>query len=261
MYPELNGKIVVVTGGSRGIGAGTARAFAAEGARVCVVGRDAQALDDVAKDIGGVAAVADVTDHTALDAVRTRVEVELGPVDVLCAFAGGGAARPGPTAAMSVEDWRAVVDGNLTATFLTLKAFLPGMQARLTGSIITMSSSAGRLPTNLPGGPGQDLGNPWGAPVAYEAAKAGVQALTRHVAAEVGRDGVRANCIAPGTIRTERTAHFMSAEVLAALAASHPLGRIGEIADVAGAALFLAADQSAWLTGVTLDVAGGRTML
>jgi 3-oxoacyl-[acyl-carrier protein] reductase len=262
MYPELNGKVVVVTGGSRGIGAGTARAFAAEGAKVCVVGRDRQALEQVANDVAGSAVAADVTDYAAIEAVRRRVEEELGPVDVLCAFAGGAVtARPGPTAAMAEADWRAVVDANLTATFLTLKAFLPGMQERRTGSIITMSSSAGRLPSNMPAVGGRDLGNPWGAPVAYEAAKAGVQALTRHVAAEVGRDGVRANCIAPASIRTERIAQVMPVEVREAVAASYPLGRIGEIGDVANVALFLAADQSAWLTGLTVDVAGGRTML
>jgi 3-oxoacyl-[acyl-carrier protein] reductase len=261
MYPELNEKVVVVTGGSRGIGAGTARAFAAAGARVCVVGRDGRALEQVAEDIGGLAVSADVTDYTAIEGVRRRVADELGPVDVLCAFAGGGIARPGPTAAMTEEEWRSVIDGNLTATFLTLKAFLPGLRERRSGSIITMSSSAGRLPTNLPTGIGRDLGNPWGAPVAYEAAKAGVQALTRHVAAEVGTDGVRANCIAPATIRTERTARFMPDEVLRAVAAAHPLGRIGEVGDVAAVALFLAADQSAWLTGLTVDVAGGQVML
>ncbi|MGH3238814.1 MAG: SDR family oxidoreductase, partial [Spirillospora sp.] len=180
---------------------------------------------------------------------------------VLCAFAGGGIARPGPVAAMTEDEWRSVVDGNLTATFLTLKSFLPGMQERGAGSIVTMSSSAGRLPTNLPGGGGRELGNPWGAPVAYEAAKAGVQALTRHVAAEVGADGVRVNCLAPGTIRTERTDRYMTREIQDAVAASHPLGRIGETRDVAGAALFLASGQSGWLTGLTVDVAGGRVML
>jgi 3-oxoacyl-[acyl-carrier protein] reductase len=261
MYAELNGKVVAVTGGSRGIGADTARAFAAEGAKVCVIGRDGDALDQVAADIGGLGIVADVTDFAAVEAARGRIESELGPVGVLCAFAGGGNARPGPTADMTEHDWHAIIDGNLTATFLTLKSFLPGMQDRKTGSIITMSSSAGRLPTNLPGGGAREMGNPWGAAVAYEAAKAGVQALTRHVAAEVGEHGVRANCIAPGTILSERIAQHMPPDIQEAVAASHPLGRIGQTSDVAAATLFLASAQSAWLTGITLDVTGGKIML
>jgi 3-oxoacyl-[acyl-carrier protein] reductase len=260
MYPELNGSVVVVTGGSRGIGADTARAFAAEGAKVAVIGRDRQAFDKVAGDVGGIGIAADVTSLAEIEDARRRTEAEFGPVDVVCAFAGGGMARPGPTAAMTEEEWRTVIDGNLTATFLTLKAFLPGLQERRAGSIITMSSTAGRQPSNLRFG-GPDLGNPWGAPVAYDAAKAGVQALTRHVAAEVAPDGVRVNCVAPGSIRTERTAAHMSPEVLEAVAAMHPLGRIGETADVAAATLFLASGRSSWLTGLTLDIAGGRTML
>lgn len=260
MYPELKDGVVVVTGGSRGIGAGTARAFAAEGARVCVVGRDEAALRAVAEEIGGLAAVADVTDLAQIEAVCRRTEAELGPVDVVCAFAGGGIARPGPTAAMSEEEWRSVVDGNLTSAFLTLKTFLPGMCERGAGAIVTMSSSAGRQPSNLRAG-GPDLGNPWGAPVAYDVAKAGVQALTRHVAAEVGPHGVRVNCVAPAAIRTERTARWIPPDVQEAMAAMYPLGRIGEIGDVAEASLFLASGRASWLTGVTLDVAGGRLML
>jgi 3-oxoacyl-[acyl-carrier protein] reductase len=261
MYTDLNGKVVVITGGSRGIGADTARSFAAEGAKVAVLGRDREALDQVANDTGGIGVVADVTDYASIEAARSRVEEELGPVGVLCTFAGGGGARPGPTAAMTEEEWHSVVDGNLTATFLTVKSFLPGMQQRKSGSIITMSSSAGRVPSNLPGAGGRDMGNQWGAPVAYEAAKAGVQALTRHVAAEVGVDGVRANCVAPATILTERIAQYLTQDKLDAVAANHPLGRIGETGDVAAVALFLASEQSAWLTGLTIDIAGGRIML
>jgi 3-oxoacyl-[acyl-carrier protein] reductase len=260
MYPELSGKVVVVTGGSRGIGAETARAFAAEGARVAVLGRDRQALDAVATDIGGLGIVADVTRLADIEEARRRTEEEFGPADVVCAFAGGGMARPGPTAEMTEETWHRVIDGNLTSIFLTLKTFLPGMQERRTGAIVTMSSTAGRLPSNLRVG-APDLGNPWGAPVAYDAAKAGVQALTRHVAAEVAEHGVRVNCVAPGSIRTERIAEVMPPEIEKAVAAMHPLGRLGETADVAAATLFLASGQSAWLTGLTLDVSGGRIML
>jgi 3-oxoacyl-[acyl-carrier protein] reductase len=260
MYPELSGKVVVVTGGSRGIGADTARAFAAEGAKVAVLGRDRRALDAVAAGIGGLAIVADVTRLADIEDARRRTEDELGPADVVCAFAGGGMARPGPTAEMTEETWRRVIDGNLTSTFLTLKVFLPGLQERRTGAIVTMSSTAGRLPSNLRMG-APDLGNPWGAPVAYDAAKAGVQALTRHVAAEVAEHGVRVNCVAPGSIRTERIAEVMPPEIEKAVAATHPLGRLGETADVAAATLFLASGQSDWLTGLTIDVSGGRIML
>ena len=257
-YPDLVGKTVVVTGGSRGIGADTARAFAAQGAAVCVVGRDQGALDEVVKSLDGegIGVVADVTDLAAVEHVRSRTEAELGPVDVVAAFAGGGIARPGPTAAMSEQEWHSVVDGNLTATFLTLKTFLPGMQERGHGSIVTMASSAGRVPSNLPayGPPTQH----WGAPVAYAAAKAGIVMLTRHVAAEVGRDGVRVNCVAPAAIRTARTAAMMPDEVLEQVAAMHPIRRIGETYDVAQATLFLASEAAGWLTGLTIDVAGGR---
>lgn len=254
MYPEFNGRTVLVTGGSRGIGAATAAAFAAEGAHVWVVGRDRQALDDTVAGIekdGGTAfaAVADVTSLPALEAVRDQV----GPVDVLAAFAGGGIARPGPTAAMTEQEWHTVVDGNLTATFLTLKTFLPAMQERRSGSIITMASTAGRQPSNLPG----PWPHQWGAPVAYAAAKAGIIMLTQHVAVEVGRDNVRVNCVSPSTIRVERMAQI-PLEVQEKIAATHPLARLGEPSDVATTSLFLASDGAAWLTGLTIDIAGGR---
>jgi 3-oxoacyl-[acyl-carrier protein] reductase len=265
-YSDLSGKVVVVTGGSRGLGAETARAFAAQGAKVAVVGRDGAALDEVVAGIrkeGGTAigVVADVTDLTALEGVRAAAEAELGPVDVVAAFAGGGIARPGPTAAMSQDEWHSVVDGNLTATFLTAKVFLPGMQERRRGAIITMASSAGREPSNLPsalGGP--PGGRSWGAPVAYAAAKAGVIMFTEHVAAEVGQHGIRVNCVAPAAIRTERTAALMGPTGVERVAAMHPLGRIGEPSDVAGTTLFLASESASWLTGLTIDIAGGRIM-
>ncbi|MFJ9444856.1 SDR family NAD(P)-dependent oxidoreductase [Kitasatospora sp. NPDC101235] len=250
-YPDLDGRVVVIAGGSRGIGAETARAFGRQGAAVAVLGRDEAALTEVAEQVRaeGVRAlglVADCTDATALGSAAARIERDLGPVDVLAAFAGGDG-YPVPTARETEEHWRAVLDGNLTATFLTVQAFLPGLLARGSGSIVTMASTAGRLPS--------------GASAAYATAKAGVLMFTRHLAQEVAGEGVRVNAIAPGAVRTERTAAQMPPEVQAKVAAAYPLGRLGEPGDVASATLFLASGASSWITGQTLDVSGGRIML
>jgi 3-oxoacyl-[acyl-carrier protein] reductase len=249
-YPDLAGKVAVVTGGSGGIGAATCRLLAANGASVGVNGRNEAAIEGVVagiKDQGGRAlgVAGDVTDHAAVEEMRNRIEGEFGPTDLLFAFAGGGNARPGPTAGISEDDWRSSVDGNLTATFLTIKSFLPGMIER-GGSIVTMASSAARFPTN--------------APAPYAAAKAGVVMLTRQLAWEVGEHGVRVNCLAPHTILTERIRGVMPEDRHRQIAAEIPLGRLGTPEDVGLAALFLASDASSWITGITLDVAGGRTM-
>ncbi|MEU6894866.1 SDR family NAD(P)-dependent oxidoreductase [Streptomyces sp. NPDC046557] len=247
-YPDLTGKSVVITGGSRGIGAQTARAFAAQGAKVCAVGRDQDALATVVAGItnkGGtaIAVVADVTDSASLDRLRRRVEAQFGPVDVLAAFAGGQG-FPVPSVDLTEERWRQVIDSDLTSTFLTIQAFLPGMLERGRGSIITMSSAAGRQPSQ--------------ANLAYGVANAGLVMLTRHLATEIGPRGIRVNCIAPSTIRTEKVQARMPADVQAKVAALHPLGRMGTTDDVAQTALFLASAAASWLTGLTIDVTGGR---
>jgi 3-oxoacyl-[acyl-carrier protein] reductase len=179
--------------------------------------------------------------------MRQQVEQALGPVEVLAVFAASGGPPPSTFVQITEEGWRAAIDGNLTATFLTLKSFLPGMIERGHGAIVTMASSAGRVPTP--------------APIAYAAAKAGVVMLSRHVAAEVGKHGIRVNCLTPDTIMTERTARYMSVEQQQQWTAAFPLGRMGTPEDVALATLFLSSASSAWLTGVTLDIAGGKIML
>jgi 3-oxoacyl-[acyl-carrier protein] reductase len=247
-YPDLTGKTVVITGGSRGIGAQTARAFAAQGAKVCVVGRDQGALATVVADITdkdgtAIGAVADVTDSASLDRMRRQVESRLGPVDVLAAFAGGQG-FPVPSQDLTEERWRQVIDSDLTSAFLTIQAFLPGMLERGRGSVITMSSAAGRQPSQ--------------ANLAYGVANAGLVMLTRHLATEIGPRGIRVNCIAPSSIRTENVQARMPADVQEKVAATHPLGRMGTTDDVARTALFLASDAASWLTGLTIDVAGGR---
>jgi 3-oxoacyl-[acyl-carrier protein] reductase len=252
VYPDLAGKVAVVTGGSGGIGSVTCRLLAANGAKVAVNGRDPARIEPVVAAIraaGGeaVGVAGDCTESATVERLRQQVEQELGPAEVVAAFVGGGRARPGPVTDVPEEDWHSTVDGTLTATFLTLKSFLPGMIERGRGAILTMASSAARLPG-------------LGAPAPYVAAKAGVIMLTRQVAGEVGRHGVRVNCLAPHTILTEQIQQRAPEEWRRQMAAAVPLGRLGTPEDVALAAVFLASDSAAWLTGVTLDVAGGYVM-
>jgi 3-oxoacyl-[acyl-carrier protein] reductase len=246
-------RVVWVTGSSRGIGAAIARAFADRGAKVAIHGRDLERLEAVRAGIeraGGRAmcVVADVTRLIELEAARRRIEEALGPIDVLVASAGGSFTMPGPLEETSEEGWRATVDGNLTATFLTLKCVLPGMKARKGGNIITISSAAGRRPSPR-------------SPIPYAAAKAGIELLTQDLAAQAGPLGIRVNCIAPETILTERNEERIPQAQRAELVEQHPVRRLGTPEDVARAALFLASDDAAWITGVVLDVAGGATMV
>jgi 3-oxoacyl-[acyl-carrier protein] reductase len=251
-YPDLAGKVALVTGGSGGIGAATCFLLAANGVKVAAHGRDEAKIEAVVDEIDSngdraIGVSAEVTDFAAIERMRERVEEELGPVEVLVAFAASGGPLPGPTVEISEEGWRAAVDGKLTSAFLTLKSFLPGMVERGRGSIVTMASSAGRVPTQ--------------APTAYSVAKAGVVMLSRKVAEEVGPQGVRVNCLAPDSILTERTQSYMTDDQVRQWAEAFPLRRMGTPEDVALATLYLASESSSWLTGVTLDVAGGKIML
>lgn len=251
-YPDLAGKVAVVTGGSKGIGAATCRLLARQGVRVAVNGRDEAAIERLVREIcaeGGqaIGVPADCTDFGAVEGMRETVERRLGPAGILVAYAGGFGAYT-PAHLITEEEWHSVIDGNLTATYLTVKSFLPGMIERGAGSIVTMASNAARFLDIL-------------TTASYAAAKAGIVMFSRHVAKEVGRHGVRVNCVAPATVLTERVHRLMTTERRREVAALVPLGRMGEPEDVALATLFLASDTSAWLTGVTLDVAGGRIML
>jgi 3-oxoacyl-[acyl-carrier protein] reductase len=250
---RLDGRVALVTGSSRGIGAAIASRFAEEGARVAVHGRDDAALEGVRRRIeaaGGqvVAVTADVTRSDELDRVRQQVEQAFGPVDVLVANAGGNPVRPGPLEEIDEVGWRDSLDVNLTSTFLTLKAFLPAMKQRGRGSIVTMSSAAARRPTDR-------------SPIGYAAAKAGIEVLTKAAAIQAGPYGVRVNCIAPESILTERNRAQIPPDVQAQLAQTHPIRRLGTPEDVADAAVFLASDESAWVSGIVVDVAGGSVLV
>ena len=250
---ELNGRVALVTGSSRGIGAAIARLFAERGAAVIVHGRDADAVRSVVADIeksGGhaLAVIADLTRYEQIESMRDSIEQDLGPIDILVANAGGSTVRPGVLEDISEGDWRCSVDANLTSTFLTIKAFLPGMRRRHHGAIITMSSAAARRPTPQ-------------SPLAYAAAKAGIEVLTKELAAQAGPDGIRVNCLAPETILTERNQQQIPEAIREQLRHSHPVQRLGTPEDVAQAALFLASDHSSWISGITLDLAGGSVLV
>jgi 3-oxoacyl-[acyl-carrier protein] reductase len=251
-YPDLDGKVAVVTGGSKGIGAVTCRMLAANNVKVAVAARSRADVETVVEEIrgsGGVAlaTVADCTVRDEVERLRATAESELGPVDILVPFAGGFT-RYTPAHEIDEDEWREVVDANLTSTFLTVRTFLPGMIERERGAIVTMASNAGRF---------LDIETT----ASYAAAKAAVVMFTRHVAKEMGRHGIRVNCVAPSTVVTERIEQIMSEERRAEIAALAPLGRMGTPEDVALATLFLVSESAAWLTGVTLDVTGGRIML
>jgi 3-oxoacyl-[acyl-carrier protein] reductase len=250
---KLFNKIALVTGSSRGIGAAIARKFAQEGAMVIVHGRDVEALRAVQSEIeqaGGRAIYvsADITSFAEIESMRKQIEEQFGSIDILVANAGASLTSPGPIEDISEEGWHASVDANLTATFLTIKSILPGMKERKAGKIITISSAAARRPTSR-------------SPIPYTAAKAGIQILTQIVATQVGPYGIRANCITPETILTEGNQQYIPDEQKQALVDAHPIKRLGFPEDVANAALFLASDDAAWITGVILDVAGGSVLV
>jgi 3-oxoacyl-[acyl-carrier protein] reductase len=249
----LNNKVALVTGSSRGIGAAIAKLFAEQGARVAVHGRNTKAMSAVQAQIeqaGGraVGVIGDVTHFADIEALRCQVEQALGPIDILVANAGANMTMPGPIEQTDEGGWRASVDANLTATFLTIKSILPGMKERKSGNIITVSSAAARRPNAH-------------SPIPYAAAKAGIQILTQDVAGQVGSYGIRANCIAPETILTESNQKQIPEAQKRALVEAHPIQRLGTPEDVARAALFLASDEAIWITGIILDVAGGAVMV
>lgn len=244
---DFSKRVVIVTGGTRGIGAYIAEAFANSGARSVISGRDAEALDSVlthlrSRGAEAVGVCADLRSYdAAVDLVDTAVAA-YGAVDILVNNAGGNFALP--LAELSPNGWRSQVETNLSCVFHCARACHPVLARNGGGMIVNIGSVGGAA------------AHPERAP--YAAAKAGVSALTKTMAWEWARDGIRVNCVAPGAIRTA-TSRFADRATEQRTVAHIPLQRLGEPDDIANACLFLCSDAAAYITGVTLRVDGGPT--
>jgi 3-oxoacyl-[acyl-carrier protein] reductase len=239
-FASLDGKTALVTGASRGIGRAIAAELAAAGASVVVGYRSGQEeAEALAAEIGGRAVQADVS---SADDARRLVE-EAGDLDILVNNAG--LTRDGLLARMSDEDWRTVIDTNLSSVFYTCRAVTRPMMKKRAGSIVNISSVVGVR------------GN-WGQ-TNYAASKAGIIGFTKSLARELGSRNVRANVVAPGYVKTQLT-DVLPEDATAAMLQNTPLGRLGEPEDVAGAVRFLCSEAASFITGEVLLVDGGLGM-
>jgi 3-oxoacyl-[acyl-carrier protein] reductase len=243
---DLTGKTALVTGASGGIGAEIARALHAQGAVVALSGTRREALDALAADLGERVHVlpADLSQAEAAAGLIAAAEAAMGSVGILVNNAG--LTKDGLALRMSDADWEKVIDVDLAAPFRLSRAALKFMLRRRAGRIINIGSVVGST-----GNAGQ---------ANYAAAKAGLIGLTKALAQEVASRGITVNLIAPGFIATAMTDALSDAHK-SDLAAKIPLGRLGAPADIAAAVVYLAADESGWVTGATLHVNGGMAMI
>ncbi len=252
---ELKDKVCLVTGSSKGLGRAMALAFAREGARVAINGRNEADLETTAAQIRGLGAEvliakADVARKEEVDSMVEKVVATFGRIDVLVNNAGGGAGTHRVFSEVTEADWDLVVNTNLKGAFLCCQAVVPHMRRQGGGRIVNISSHAGRSWARLAG-------------VQYTCAKAGVQGLTRHLAVELAPDGIRVNAVAPGIVfsdRVRKVYESRSEEERRLMLAGTPLGRMANPEEIAEAVLFLASDRASYITGATIDVNGGTYM-
>ena len=242
----LNGAVALVTGASRGIGAAIAERLARDGARVIGTATTPEGAEKINAKLGphgGRGAVLDVASQASIDALIEAIEAREGAVAILCNNAG--ITRDTLLLRMKNEDWEAVMQTNLASVFRLSKAVLRGMMKARKGRIISIASVVGAT-----GNAGQ---------ANYAAAKAGIIGFTKSLAREVGSRGITANVVAPGFIDTDMTRALAEAQ-REALTTQIPLGRLGQVSDIAAAVAFLASDDAAYMTGETLHVNGGMYM-
>jgi 3-oxoacyl-[acyl-carrier protein] reductase len=246
MQQGLSGKTALVTGATGGIGEAIARAVAGAGARVALSGTREEKLRELAAELGGDAVVlpCDLADAAAVDALVGQAESALGTLDILVNNAG--ITRDQLALRMKDEDWDQVLAVNLTSVFRLSRSALKGMMKKRFGRIISISSVVGTS-----GNPGQ---------ANYCASKAGLQGMSKALAAEVASRGITVNCVAPGFIHTAMT-EALNPQQQERILAQIPAGRLGLPEDVAAAVLFLAGEGAAYITGQTLHVNGGMCMV
>lgn len=247
MSDFLNGKVAVVTGASRGLGKSMALALAAEGVNLALVARDRAKLDETAAEARSRGArveviQADITQEEQVRALAEKVRVQLGPAQILINNAGVNLRKP--VTAFTLDEWRHVLDSNLTSVFLMCRAFVPHMKDTGYGRIINMTSIMSHV--SLP------------ERTAYSASKAGLLGFTRALAMELAEDGITVVGISPGPFATEMNAPLMNdPEKNAAFLAKIPVHRWGRVEDIGALAVFLCSDAASFITGTDIVIDGG----
>ena len=244
----LNGKTAVISGAAsaRGIGRATAKLFAENGARVAIFDLDRAASEQATAELPGeghIGVSCNVTDKRSCTDAAAEAIKAFGRVDIL--INNAGITQPVKTLDVSEDNWRAVIDVNLTGVLLLSQALIPHMRENGGGSIACMSSVSAQRGGGIFGGPH------------YSAAKAGVLGLAKAMAREFGPDGIRVNSVTPGLIQTDITGGKLTDAMRTDILKGIPLNRLGDALDVARIYLFLASDLSSYVTGATIDVNGG----